>query len=278
MFRASRERLKLFTYLSEQPRAVEILVRLFVSSQFLTEILIRQPDYLQRLTRHRELADVKHRQALRSEAADAAYEYVAFADQLDAVRQFHKWELLRLGACDLFGLMDVKTVTLQLALLADAVTQVCLDLIAANLGVDPSGFCVIAMGKLGGEELNYSSDIDLIFIADREAERYWPLGQQLIKSLMDATAQGFMYRVDMRLRPWGRSGPLVCTVDAYVDYLHKHGQLWEKQALLKARCIAGNQELGGELIERVQPIIDDVIPSDVRRNIARDEAVGRNAA
>src|SRR5690606_20129803 len=107
-----------------------------------------------------------------------------------------------------------------------------------HLKITPDRFCVLAFGKLGGEELNYSSDIDLVFLSAGDATRYWELGQKLIKALIDATTEGFLYRVDMRLRPWGKSGALVNTVDAHIAYLKKHGMAWEKQALLKARPIA----------------------------------------
>ena len=129
-------------------------------------------------------------------------------EKLDALRRYQHWELLRIGACDSFGLLDFKSVTLQLSLLADGITQAALALLADELGVCADEFCVLAFGKLGGEELNYSSDIDLVFICQSNAGQYWELGQRLIRALMDATSEGFLYRVDMRLRPWGKSGAL----------------------------------------------------------------------
>ena len=103
------------------------------------------------------------------------------------------------------------------------------------------------MGKLGGQELNYSSDIDLLFLCKENATAYGRLGQRLIDVLTRTTDEGFLYRVDMRLRPWGRSGALVSTLDGYLTYLQKHAGLWEKQALLKARVVAGNQKLGSAI-------------------------------
>ncbi|MEZ6052232.1 MAG: glutamine synthetase adenylyltransferase [Planctomycetaceae bacterium] len=263
---------ELYRYLRDHPRAVEILVKLFVGSQFLTEILLRHPDYLIQLTQYRQLADFKHRQKFFEEISAAADEVTYLPEKLDAVRSVQNWEILRLGACDTFRLMDHKSVTLQLALLADSVVQCYLTLIAQEMQIDVSDFAVIAFGKLGGEELNYSSDIDLMFIASREAERFWGLGQRLIKALIESTGHGFLYRVDMRLRPWGRSGPLVTNVDAYIDYLKKSGQIWEKQALLKARCIAGNQTVGEKLLKQIAPIIFHVSPDEVRSNVIEMKA------
>jgi [glutamine synthetase] adenylyltransferase / [glutamine synthetase]-adenylyl-L-tyrosine phosphorylase len=211
-----------------------------VGSQFLTEILLRNPDYLEKLTDHKRLAEFKSRQQFTAEAAEAAAPHGDLDAQLDALRRHQRWELLRIGACDAFGLLDLKSVTVQLSLLADSLVQVCLSILAPASDPAASGFAVVALGKLGGTELNYSSDIDLIFLSSRDAARFWSLGQRLIKALTDSTGEGFLYRVDMRLRPWGRSGALVNTVDGHIAYLKSHGMLWERQALLKARVIAGD--------------------------------------
>ena len=261
------DRNELFRHLAENPRAVEILIRLFVGSQFLTEILIRNPSYLDRLTRHKGLADFKSRQEFTSEGRVETDSFDTLPEKLNALRRYHRWELLRIGACDTFNLMDLKTITIQLSLLADSIVQNCLDLLAEELGIDPTGFVVLAFGKLGGEELNYSSDIDLVFLSRENSTDFWPLGQRLIKALSETTAEGFLYRVDMRLRPWGASGALVNTVDAHVDYLQKHGQLWERQALLKARPIAGSLEVGAEFLAATESLIFDSAAEEVRSNI-----------
>jgi len=261
------DRTTLFRYLADHPRAVEILVKLFVNSQFLTEILVRNPDYLERLTLHKRLAEFKYREQFFFEACGAAAGAGDLAAQFDALRRYQKWELLRIGACDSFGLFDLKNVTLQLSLLADSLVQACLAILCEKLGLKADGFCVLAFGKLGGEELNYSSDIDLVFLCEGDSTRYWELGQKLIKALIDATTEGFLYRVDMRLRPWGKSGALVNTVDAHVGYLKKHGLAWEKQALLKARPIAGDFAVGREFLKRAEPLIFGMPPDDVRASV-----------
>lgn len=262
-----RDRRRLLQFLADNPRAVEILVKLFVGSQFLTEILLRNPESLRELTEHKRLAEFKAREEFLEGAVEAMQPHVGSAQKFDALRRFQKWELLRIGACDSFGLLDFKSVVLQLSLLADSMAQAALGVIASELGIATDDFCVLAFGKLGGEELNYSSDIDLVFISRGDAARYWNLSQRLIRALGDATAEGFLYRVDMRLRPWGRSGALVCTVDAYVEYLHQHAALWEKQALLKARPIAGNLRLGVDFLKTIDPNIYGVPIDASRENI-----------
>ncbi|MBA3315586.1 MAG: glutamine synthetase adenylyltransferase [Planctomycetota bacterium] len=261
------DRAALFEYLASHPRAVEILVKLFVGSQFLTEILLRNPDYLERLTLHKRLAEFKYREQFFFEACGAAAGAGDLPAQFDALRRYQKWELLRIGACDSFGLLDLKNVTVQLSLLADSLVQACLAILCEKLKLKADGFCVLAFGKLGGEELNYSSDIDLVFLADGDATRYWELGQKLIKTLIDATTEGFLYRVDMRLRPWGKSGALVNTVDSHIGYLKKHGMAWEKQALLKARPIAGDAAVGRDFLKRAEPLIFGMPADEVRASV-----------
>ncbi|MEX2285791.1 MAG: glutamine synthetase adenylyltransferase, partial [Planctomycetaceae bacterium] len=270
------DRIALFRYLATNPRAVEILVKLFVGSQFLTEILLRNPNYLEQLTKHKRLAEFKSRQQFFEEAHEAVAGLKETSEKLDALRRFQRWELLRIGACDSFRLFDLKSVTVQLALLADSLVQCCLSLVSDDLKLPTDKFAVIAFGKLGGEELNYSSDIDLVFLADADATKYWTLGQRLIRALMDSTGEGFLYRVDMRLRPWGRSGSLVNSVDAHINYLKQHGQNWERQALLKARVIAGNADIGLKFLKRAQPLIFstpiDMIRQSIREMKGRIEA------
>ena len=261
------DRVVLFRYLASYPRAVEILIRLFVGSQFLTEILLRNPSYLEKLTASRQLADFKNRMQFYHEGRELAEQESTLPAKFDALRRFQHWELLRLGACDSFGLMDLKSVTVQLSLLADSLVQSCMDYIADDLGLDTSGFVVLGFGKLGGEELNYSSDIDLVFLSESDSTKFWPLGQRLIKALMEPTRDGFLYRVDMRLRPWGSSGALVNTVDAHVKYLEQHGMLWEKQALLKARAIAGARDVGLEFLKRAEPLMFESSVDALRANV-----------
>lgn len=277
---ASQSAGDLYRYLAERPRATEILVRLFVGSQFLTEILLRNPNVLRHLTVQSGIAEVKSRDDFRSESLaeiSQSAEGQSLDRKLNVLRQYQQRQILRIGTCDAFGLMDLKSVTLQLSLLAGGLIQACLELAADELNVSAEGFCVLAMGKLGGEELNYSSDIDLIFLADGDATRFWPLGQRLIQLLVENTAEGFLYRVDMRLRPWGQSGALVNTIQGHMDYLSDHGAMWEKQALLKVRFVAGEFLVAKQFLKQVQPIIFSVPHEALQTNIRnlRSEAQAR---
>ena len=288
----------LFIYLADHPRAIDILVAIFSSSQFLTEILLRTPDRLERLLDLKDLSRPKTtsqlirtaRQGLTSLktsdgcslSAGCSLSLSAVPDQVDALRRFQRQELLRIGACDLLALLDLPATTGQLSNLADALVQVSLDiafeLSRADVFLCPvlichalENFAVIAMGKLGGQELNYSSDIDLLFIARANPSEYIRLGERLIEILARVTAEGFLYRVDMRLRPWGKDGLLVTTPDSYASYLSQHARLWEKQALLKSRWIAGDPQLGQDFFNQVRPLLFSTEFETIRQDIARHE-------
>ncbi len=265
--------LDLFHHLARNPRVIDILVTLFAGSQFLTEILLRHPAYFDRLTAHHRLAQPKSAAQLHAEAQAALVPLLPEAGSfdplplLDALRQFQRWELLRIGLSDLLDAFDLPAVTGQLSALADSLAQACLTLAARQTNTSPADFVVIAMGKLGGEELNYSSDIDLLFLAESSPTDYYRLAQHLIDALARMTAEGFLYRVDMRLRPWGRDGLLVSSLDGYMAYLQKNARLWEKQALLKARVIAGSPALGQEFLRRAEPLIFDTAADTIQTEI-----------
>ncbi|MDF1513867.1 MAG: glutamine synthetase adenylyltransferase, partial [Anaerolineae bacterium] len=241
--------------LAENPRAIDILVRLFTSSQFLTEILLHHPEYFTQLVTLPQISVWKSKKQLAEELSllmENSPDKTPDA-QVDYLRQFQRQEFLRIGVCDLLELFDLAAVTAQLAYLADSLVSASLKLAAALTSCTTQGFAVLAMGKLGGAELNYSSDIDLLFVARTNAEAYRTMGEKLIDILTRVTKEGFLYRVDMRLRPWGKSGPLITTHRGFLTYHLSHARLWEKQALLKARVIAGDIAAGNELLEIIEP-------------------------
>jgi [glutamine synthetase] adenylyltransferase / [glutamine synthetase]-adenylyl-L-tyrosine phosphorylase len=261
------DRARLTRFLVENQRGVDILAVLFAGSQFLTETLLRSPEYLERLVQHQHLSQPHNVADLYHEARQVLERFDETEDQLDALRRMHHWEMLRIGACDLLDLFDMPTATRQLSHLADALVQVCLEIASDQTGIDPAGFIVVALGKLGGNEVNYSSDIDLLFLTESDASACHGLGQRLINNLSEVTHDGFLYRVDMRLRPWGRVGALVTSTGAYLTYLEKHAALWEKQALLKARIIAGDIDAGNAFFERLYPLIFASIGDNVRSEV-----------
>ena len=255
-----------FEKLEQNPRTLEILVTIFAGSQFLTEILLRDPRRLVMLTDRERLAHQKSAEEFLKEAT-AGFDAISSTDQINALRQYQKGELLRIGASDLLSLYDLPAVTGQLSNLADAMIRACLNYASKASNTSPHGFVVLGMGKLGGGELNYSSDIDLQFLCAENGLDYVRLGQLLIDALASMGSEGFLYRVDMRLRPWGRDGSLVSTTTGFLNYLHKHARLWEKQAMLKARPVAGDFSLGEEFLKQVEPLIFGENPETLRTSV-----------
>lgn len=244
-----------FELFEQTPRSLEILARLACGSPFLTQCVLNQPDALRALAGERRTAEVKSRNAFHDEAIQAISECRTTDARLSELRRYQHREILRIGMCDAFGLLDLKFVTLQISLLADAMVQVCLQIVCDESSLPTPPFCVLALGKHGGEELNYSSDIDLVLIAQTAGSTAQKTARRLIESIGSRLPTGFLYRVDMRLRPWGDAGPLVTTTNAYKEYLQSDAALWEKQSLLKARVVAGDEAAGTEFLRSCRPLL-----------------------
>lgn len=193
-----------------------------------------------------------------------------------ALRQVRQREMLRIAWRDLAGWASLEETVRTLSALADACLEAALKKLmewaVAREGLPktsnsqlPAQFVVLGMGKLGGEELNFSSDIDLIFAysEDGECEKrglsnnefFVRLGQRLVQTLSEQTDEGFVFRVDLRLRPNGASGPLALSFDAMEQYYQVHGRMWERYALIKARVVAGDALAGAELMNRLRPFV-----------------------
>ncbi|APZ91459.1 hypothetical protein [Fuerstiella marisgermanici] len=256
-----------FGLFEKTPRSLEVLARLSCGSPFLTQCVLSQPATLRELTTERRTADMKSREDFRKEASEAIRNCSTTTEKLTELRSYQKREILRIGMCDAFGLFDLKFVTLQISLLADAMVQECLAIACEDRGLSAPPFSVLALGKHGGEELNYSSDIDLILIAENPDGTAQRIARTLIDGLSQKLATGFLYRVDMRLRPWGDAGPLVSSPKSYEEYLKSDAELWEKQALLKARVVAGDPHTGIRFLMRLPQLLFAEVSDDVLTNV-----------
>jgi [glutamine synthetase] adenylyltransferase / [glutamine synthetase]-adenylyl-L-tyrosine phosphorylase len=263
-----------FGRIANSPTALGYLITIFSSSNFLSDEVLRHPAWLVELTTsgdlHRALATEDYRRRV---AMFVVAESVPEA--LDLAR-FRRQQLLRIVLRDVLGLASLSDVTEELSHLADAI----LDLtyrriwreVAARHGAprldDGSvcGFSVISLGKLGGNELNYSSDIDLMFVysANGETDGAQPItnkeffkkiANRLTELLSTYTAEGQCYRVDLRLRPDGRYGEVCISVEGACHYYKQRGRDWELQMLIKARVSAGETEPGRVLLDYVEPLI-----------------------
>jgi len=241
------------------PAIRESLPVVFAASDFVAQACTRDPDLLPDLTGR---FDLSRRAAPGEYAARAPAVSGSDADMLSALRRWRRREMVRIAWRALAGWAEVEETLADVSEFADAAIRVALEharqSLTARYGEPRSAsgavqpLVVVAMGKLGGGELNFSSDVDLVLLFPEHGETDGPrpianeelftrLGQGLIRLLDSATHDGFTLRVDMRLRPFGDSGPLVTSFASLEDYLSLHGRDWERYAYVKARPVTAAQ-------------------------------------
>jgi glutamate-ammonia-ligase adenylyltransferase len=244
-----------------------LLMTLFGSSEFLGRIFIAHPELVEPLlsaataVRVRSRAEIDQLVARAQDRLDVDDE----EGRLNALRRVRNEELLRIGLSDIAGELDDQEVSGQLTDLADAILEAALAVVAPptfkKWGTPTASLAVLGLGKLGGRELGYSSDLDVVFIYSDEGQAVGGrastnfdvmsrLAQRLIHALMAHLVEGRLYEIDTRLRPSGQKGALVSSLAGFRAYHHKEAALWERQALIKARTVAGDRALGAE-IERL---------------------------
>ena len=261
----------LFSDLLQYPLWADVLFRLCGTSQYFADVLVREPGLFRRITGTDVLTSSLKESFLKEEVERIASTFQKPESQLNALKRLHRRELLRIGAQDILGHADVAAATFQLSLLADAVIDAALQIATRQMN-EKFGwsaqipFCVVGLGKLGGSELNYSSDIDVIFVyaEERDAddrgnpgahEYFTRLAERLIRHLTQLTDEGYLYRVDVRLRPEAGAGPLVRSMESYTAYYESRGEMWERQMLIKARPVAGDKALGREFLKNLEPFV-----------------------
>jgi glutamate-ammonia-ligase adenylyltransferase len=270
------------------PQGIACTIAIFAGSQFLSNLLWRRPQLLLWL-----LADALWASAPTSHTLHEELEHLLQGKNTEVevghcLRAFTHQHMLRIGARDLNGLADVVDITADLSTLADCVIETalqrCQGWLAATYGQpfytddtgqqQPCHFCVIGMGKLGGEELNFSSDVDLMYVytsyqgqtagVRRDGtlhgqisnhEYFVALARRLTNLIGGKGPEGEAFRVDLRLRPDGTQGQLALSLLSYEAYYARLGQTWEKMALLRARPVAGDAQLGAEFMALIQPFI-----------------------
>lgn len=268
-----------FRLLLQQPMRLEVLLQIFGSSQFLADTLVRHPGYFDWLLDPaifrppRKAAELAEELRLFLLASPGRQEW------LNQLRRIRRREMLRIGARDLLLRVPTEEVVSELSLLAEEILRATFRQAWARAFEErkvPQGIaepeahlCILALGKLGGRELNYSSDIDLLAIrSDPESLAAAPgsvdealsglyrrIVEQTCLDLSSHTEEGHAYRVDLRLRPYGSSGELVPTFSGLVAYYESQASLWEIQAAIKMRPVAGDLDLGRRLVEKIRPVL-----------------------
>jgi len=308
---ATFDRRMLYTFLRDIPALIDVLVTICGFSQYLSDTLIRNPEYFGWLMEPDVMNQPKDRDMMYQELSQMVNLFSLLDKKLDAMRRYKRRETLRIGTRDLLGDADLETTTLELSNLADVSLQIAYELAEAELtpklgqpqivmsngnnqtslkeGVLKSAFAVVGMGKLGGCELNFSSDIDVMFVYSSEGktsegvdnrEYFTKMSEFIVNALSKVTGEGYVFRVDIRLRPESSAGSIVRSLDSYEAYYESWGEIWERQALIKARPVAGDEKLGRDFIEMIEPFIYqryldvetiDLIREDIRQTKARIE-------
>ena len=255
-------RMSVYFLLTENPKIIPLLSRLFSRGGMLSNFLIRHPEYLDSII----LKDVTQFHDSKDSMAQALGEAVSeeefFEGKLDALRSFKHIESLKLCFKELSEDLEPIYVGKYLSMVADVVMDSSLRLAKNSLKCSPGkrklldNMVVLGLGKLGGGEMSYASDLDIIFIYEGDDhELFSKYGQRFISNLSVYTSKSFCYKVDVELRPSGKSGALVASLEAFEEYHNSSARTWERQALVKARAVAGNRALG----EKVMKVIENFV-------------------
>lgn len=307
--RAGFDRRALFALLRAHPVLIRFFLHFFSFSPFLSDILIRYPEYMEWLLRPEALDRDVTAESCRESLARAVAPFRRPETLRRAVCRWKRRQLLRIGVRDMLGKAEVRQTGRELTWLAEAIVELALrhsrlecearygiplpEVVPPAAAVSavpavsaapaspptpplerPTPFAVYGMGKLGGDDLNFSSDIDLIFLYGEEGrstgvadptgyvinqitnhEYFTRLGERLIAFLSEPSEEGLLFRVDMRLRPEGKSGPLARSLASYQAYFIEQARDWEKVAYLKARRVAGDESLAREFDNSIASFI-----------------------
>ncbi len=266
------------------PARRRALLTLSGFSPYLGRLLVQHPDFLDVLPTGGPARGPRTREDLEEDLARFQFLNAA-RDASTTLRLFKQREYLRIALADFLGTADFPAITLALSLLADVLLHKAVQMARAPLErrygrptsrddqghLEEAAFTILALGKLGGEELNYSSDIDLMYLFSRDGETsgaggtgegaitnkefFTRLAAEVTRLIAGRDPEGQVFRVDLGLRPGGRDGDLVVSVGAALAYYANWADAWERQALIKARPAAGDAALGARFVRGAQPLV-----------------------
>ncbi len=263
------DRDSLYTLLNESPEVLARLLRLLSSSRFLSDFLCRRPEFLDSVVRPEAMKRQKPRSAFSAELGLLLREAASSEQKLQRLRQYQQTETFRIGMKDMLAELSRDQAGRQMAGLAECCLLAALELACQSLGARlgpgftewaQKHFAILALGKFGGNDLSYHSDLDLIyFYADespgdgQESQgRCLRLVERIDEILSVSRGEGTIYRIDTRLRPMGKKGELVVAASRYQEYLTTRAEAWERLALCRHRFISG----GRRLQRRIQSMIE----------------------
>jgi len=300
---AVRARGTFYALLAENPVVIKLLISLFAMSSFLSRIFIQHPEILDTLVSRTHAMPYKDFATMSGELGCRLEACNDYEDELNALRSFRNEEVLRIALNDIQGNTLQGERAAQLSFLAETSLDHAVKIARKELiprfglpfctdrdGVEvEASFAIVAMGKLGGRELNYHSDLDIIFIYEghgenrkaegtqehrfkslSNAEYFSRLAQRVISVLTLMTQEGTVFEIDTRLRPSGNQGPLVTSFSAFVEYHEASAQIWERQALTKARTVSSSPEFARKIDRQIEIITyERPVPEDLRDQILR---------
>ena len=282
------------------PLGEEALPRLFALSDICAARIVRTPEILLWLSQPEVCTRGRSRAEMVAELDRTVEDDIA-AGNFRALRRWKSQEMTRIALRELANVAELEETTAELSQLAEICVREVFAHWNASLressGSPAAQFAILALGKLGGRELNHSSDVDLIFLYSEEGElsprvsyHQWfnRLSEKILETFSTPDPEGTLFRVDLRLRPEGGAGPLTRSLESMENYYYGFGETWERVALIKARGIAGDRELAYEFLRQHQPFIyprsptpdllDEIanIKRRIERDVARMDAIERN--
>jgi glutamate-ammonia-ligase adenylyltransferase len=256
---------------------MRLLVRLFGTSEFLSRDFLRHPELLDSLVRADLVRLTRPREDLAAELAARLGAAHDLETQLDIIRRFRHEEFLRIGVHDIQNELAGDVVREQLSTVAEVAVAAAADIAMAaareRLGLPAAaptdGLAIVGLGKLGGAELNYHSDLDIVFLYEAGPEAWWSehapglapheyfarAAQRTISALQTPTREGVAYKIDTRLRPSGNQGTLVSSLASFQSYHETSAALWERQALARARVLTGPAALGARVTAAIERVV-----------------------
>lgn len=283
-----------FFFLSEclrYPYYVEVLVSIASNSNYLSDILVINPEFFYLVSDSSILNSKLDKKIFEKEVEERISRYSSLDAKTHALNSLKRREILRIGLKDIFGNAEVAEITYELSILATTLTsklfESCYQFILNKYKINKvkQEYCIISLGKLGGGELNYSSDIDIIIFYDSESKigiRYYSeILSETIQLFLEKCASseaGSLYRIDLRLRPDGKSSSSCRSLQEYLDYYESRGSDWERQMLLKAGFLGGSEKLYSQFTKYIDrfifPAVHFVSPIEqmkrLRKIIERD--------
>lgn len=260
IFTSLFDRISFFNDCIQYPHHTEIVCAIASSSNYLTDIIVRNPEYLYQLFDQNYLNKPIEEQRLINEISGSINNYTSFQSKLNFYRQLKKRYILKIGIADILGIKNLEETINQLSILAVGINKSLFELCFEetskkyNLNSVEEKYCLVSLGKLGGGEINYSSDVDLMLFYDEDCQittkpqkNYSEILSEaallFIKSSTAISDRGYIYRVDFRLRPDGKNSPICQSISDYLRYYETRGEDWERQMLIKMNFVGGSKAL-----------------------------------